>query len=77
MSNNINSLNKGNSMKSIGSPKQENETFFKREDYQKELLRKLEGIKDKVKEGGGKKSIEKKRNQSTEFINRNTLSRLK
>ena len=46
-------------MKSIGSPKQENETFFKREDYQKELLRKLEGIKDKVKEGGGKKAIEK------------------
>ena len=46
-------------MKSIGSPKQENETFFKREDYQKELLRKLEAIKDKIKEGGGKKAIEK------------------
>ncbi len=46
-------------MKSIGSPKQENETFLKREDYQKELLRKLEAIKEKVKEGGGKKAIEK------------------
>ena len=46
VSNNISSLNKGNTMKSIGSPKQENETFLKREDYQKELLRKLEAIKE-------------------------------
>ena len=46
-------------MKTISSPSQESENFLKREDYQKELLRKLEAIKEKVKEGGGKKSIEK------------------
>ncbi|MDP2365169.1 MAG: hypothetical protein Q8M94_15550 [Ignavibacteria bacterium] len=46
-------------MKLIGENKIENETFLKREDYQKELLRKLESAKEKVKEGGGKKSIEK------------------
>jgi 3-methylcrotonyl-CoA carboxylase beta subunit len=46
-------------MKIIGSPSQENENFLKREDFQKELIRKLKAAKDRVKEGGGKKSIEK------------------
>ncbi len=46
-------------MKQIGSPIIENETFLKREDYQKELLRKLAAAKETVKEGGGKKAIEK------------------
>ena len=43
----------------IGSPLKENESFLKREDYQKELLRKLDTIRKKVKLGGGQKSIEK------------------
>ncbi|HRN26068.1 MAG: acyl-CoA carboxylase subunit beta [Ignavibacteriaceae bacterium] len=46
-------------MKQIGTEFRENETFLKREDFQKDLLRKLEAAKDKVKLGGGKKSIEK------------------
>jgi acetyl-CoA carboxylase carboxyltransferase component len=46
-------------MKTVSSKTNENETFLKREDYQKDLLRKLEAEKDKVKLGGGKKSIEK------------------
>lgn len=43
----------------IGSPIKENEIFLKREDYQKELLRKLDTVRKKVKLGGGQKSIEK------------------
>lgn len=46
-------------MKIIGTEIKANEVSLKREDYQKELLRKIEGIKEKVREGGGKKSIEK------------------
>ena len=46
-------------MKTVSSKTNENETFLKREDYQKDLLRKLEAEKEKVKLGGGKKSIEK------------------
>ena len=46
-------------MKQIGTESKENENFLKREDFQKDLLRKLEATKDKVKLGGGKKSIEK------------------
>ncbi len=46
-------------MSSIGSPLKENESFLKREDYQKELLRKLDSARKKVKLGGGQKSIEK------------------
>jgi len=46
-------------MKNIGTQIKENETSLKREDFQKELLRKIEGIKEKVREGGGKKAIEK------------------
>lgn len=46
-------------MKNTGTEIKENETTLKREDYQKELLRKLEAIKEKVRDGGGKKAIEK------------------
>lgn len=46
-------------MKKIGTKIKQNESALKREDYQKELLRKIEGIKEKVREGGGKKAIEK------------------
>lgn len=46
-------------MKTIGNPIQENETYLKRDDYQKELLRKLNALRDKIKLGGGQKAIEK------------------
>ncbi len=46
-------------MSKIGNPIKENESFLKRDDYQKELLRKLKAEKDKVKLGGGEKSIQK------------------
>ena len=46
-------------MKKIGQTLKENETTLKREDYYKNLLRKLEAEKEKVKLGGGKKAIEK------------------
>ncbi|HEX9253570.1 MAG TPA: acyl-CoA carboxylase subunit beta [Ignavibacteriaceae bacterium] len=46
-------------MKQIITQIKENEIFFKREDFQKNLLRKLEATKAKVIEGGGKRSIEK------------------
>ncbi|HSL90623.1 MAG TPA: carboxyl transferase domain-containing protein [Ignavibacteriaceae bacterium] len=46
-------------MKRIGTQIKENESFLKREDYQKGLLRKLDAAKEKLKEGGGKKAIEK------------------
>lgn len=46
-------------MKTIGSEIKANEISLKREDYQKKLLRKIEGIKEKVREGGRKKAIEK------------------
>ena len=46
-------------MKQIGSNLSQENNFLKREDFQKELIRKIEAIKDNVKDGGGKKSIEK------------------
>lgn len=46
-------------MKLVGLQIKENESFLKREDYQKELLRKLHSAKERIKEGGGKKAIEK------------------
>lgn len=46
-------------MKQIGNNLASENTFLKREDFQKEILRKLNGVKEKVKDGGGKKSIEK------------------
>lgn len=46
-------------MKQIGKNLASDSTFLKREDFQKEILRKLDAVKEKVKDGGGKKSIEK------------------
>lgn len=46
-------------MKKIGSSINQNPSFSKREDYYKELLRKLNAEKEKVKLGGGQKAIEK------------------
>jgi acetyl-CoA carboxylase carboxyltransferase component len=46
-------------MKIITTQIKENETFLKREDFQKQLLRKLEADKNIIKDGGGKKAIEK------------------
>ena len=46
-------------MKKIGTTINHNSSFNKREDYQKELLRKLNTERDKIKLGGGKKAIEK------------------
>ena len=46
-------------MKKIGKPVQEDESFLRREDYQKNLLRKLKAEKENIKLGGGKKAIEK------------------
>lgn len=46
-------------MKKIGTEIKESEASLKREDFQKELLRKIEAIKEKVKDGGGKVAIEK------------------
>jgi acetyl-CoA carboxylase carboxyltransferase component len=46
-------------MKKIGSAIKETQTSLMRKDYQKELLRKIETIKEKIKEGGGKNAIEK------------------
>ncbi|MCH8326310.1 MAG: acyl-CoA carboxylase subunit beta [Bacteroidetes bacterium] len=46
-------------MKIIGSKIKENETYLKREDYSKNLLRKLKAEKKKVSLGGGEKALEK------------------
>ena len=46
-------------MKKIGTSIQENESFLKRDDYHKELLRKLNVVGEKTKLGGGQKAIEK------------------
>lgn len=46
-------------MRQIGNKLSEDSSFLKREDFKKELLRKLNAVKGKVKEGGGKKAIEK------------------
>jgi acetyl-CoA carboxylase carboxyltransferase component len=46
-------------MKKIGKPINENESYLKREDIYKDLLRKLKNEKDIIKFGGGTKAIEK------------------
>ena len=48
-------------MKSIGTQVKEDQTFLKRVDYQKELLRKLSAEKEKIKLGGGQKAIDKQK----------------
>jgi len=46
-------------MRKIGQPLKEHETTLKREDFYKNLLRKLETEREKIKLGGGKKALEK------------------
>ena len=46
-------------MKNTGSQIKETESYLKREDYYKNLLRKLQAEREKVQLGGGKKLIEK------------------
>jgi 3-methylcrotonyl-CoA carboxylase beta subunit len=48
-------------MKSIGKKLKEDESYLKRADFQKELIRKLKAEQDKVKLGGGQKAIEKQK----------------
>jgi len=48
-------------MAQIGKAVQLNETFLKREDYYKNLIRKLNAEKEKIKLGGGKKAIERQK----------------
>ncbi|MGE5352402.1 MAG: acyl-CoA carboxylase subunit beta [Acidobacteriota bacterium] len=45
-------------MKKIGNPPSNDESFLKRDDHYKNLIRKLNAEKDKAKSGGGKKAIE-------------------
>ena len=46
-------------MAKIGKPIQENETYLKRDDYYKSIIQRLNAERDKIKLGGGKKSIER------------------
>ena len=46
-------------MKIIGNKIKENESYLKREDYTKNLLRKLKAEKKKIELGGGEKALEK------------------
>lgn len=46
-------------MKNIGKEINQSEAFLKKEDFQKNILRKLNAERDKVKKGGGDKAIEK------------------
>ena len=46
-------------MSKIGNPIKENESYLKREDHYKNLIRLLDAEKSKVKLGGGEKAIEK------------------
>jgi acetyl-CoA carboxylase carboxyltransferase component len=46
-------------MSKIGNPVKENEIYLHRQDYYRNLLRKLEAEKDKVKLGGGKDAVAK------------------
>lgn len=45
-------------MKQIGVEPEINETYLAKEDFYKNLVRKTEGIKDKIKLGGGKSAIQ-------------------
>ncbi len=46
-------------MNPIGTELNKNETFLKREDYHKNLWRKISAIKDTIKLGGGKSAVQK------------------
>ena len=49
----------GIQMTKIGSPIKSNETFLRREDFHKNLIRKINAIRETIKLGGGKNAIEK------------------
>jgi 3-methylcrotonyl-CoA carboxylase beta subunit len=51
-------------MKVIGNPKESLKYFSKREDNYKNLVRKLEAVREKTKEGGGAKAIERQHSKS-------------
>jgi acetyl-CoA carboxylase carboxyltransferase component len=48
-------------MKQIGTKIKEDKAFLKRADHQKDLIKKLKAETDKVKLGGGKKSVERQK----------------
>lgn len=50
-------------MKSIGKIIKDNEAYLKRLNFQKELIRKLEAERDKIKLGGGEKAIQKQKDK--------------
>lgn len=50
-------------MKNIGTSFKDNEQFLKREDYYKNLVRRINAEKEKIKLGGGKKAIEKQKSK--------------
>ena len=50
-------------MKIIGTQLKETHEYLKREDYQKELLRKLNVLKKQVKLGGGEKAIARQKSK--------------
>jgi acetyl-CoA carboxylase carboxyltransferase component len=61
-------------MKKIGTPVKDDSLFLKRDDYYKNLLRKLNAEKEKIKLGGGKKALQKQKEKgkltARERINR-------
>ena len=76
-------------MKEIGTPVEQNESYLKREDYQKNLVRIINGVREKIELGGGKKAIEKQHakgkltarerinlliDESSDFIELNTFT---
>jgi acetyl-CoA carboxylase carboxyltransferase component len=50
-------------MKPIGTKIKETEVYLKREDFQKELVRKLDVQREKIKLGGGEKAIQKQKDK--------------
>lgn len=46
-------------MTKIGTAQADSETFLKREDYHKNLIRKINSVKSKIKMGGGKEALER------------------
>ncbi len=50
-------------MKTIGSIISEDEEYLKREDFYKNLVRKTEALKDKIKLGGGEKAIARQKSK--------------
>ncbi|MCF8240029.1 MAG: acyl-CoA carboxylase subunit beta [Melioribacteraceae bacterium] len=62
-------------MKLIGKELQQNESYLKKEDYQKNLVRKLNGVLEKISLGGGEKLIEKQHSKG-KFTARERINKL-